>query len=231
MKRSEINQAIKNAEALCEKYHVSLPEFAHWSPAQWERKKRQEVAELVDLHLGWDVTDLGRGDFDNIGLLLFTLRNGSPNGHPYSKPYAEKIMMTKVGQVTPMHYHWYKMEDIINKAGGTLVVQVFNGNADRTRSLDDVTVIVDGVPRQVKAGDLIYMQPGQSISIPPYLYHSFWAEGEDVLLGEVSMVNDDNQDNCFFEEEGRFSEIEEDESPYRVLCNEYQQYFYHQEEQ
>ena len=36
-----------------------------------------------------------------------------------------------------------------------------------------------------------------------------------------SARNDDNTDNRFYEKMGRFPEIEEDEPPYRLLCNEY----------
>lgn len=43
----------------------------------------------------------------------------------------------------------------------------------------------------------------------------------DNLLGEVSQCNDDNTDNRFNPPVGRFPEIEEDEPPYRLLCNEY----------
>ena len=42
-----------------------------------------------------------------------------------------------------------------------------------------------------------------------------------VLIGEVSQCNDDNTDNRFYEPIGRFPTIEEDEAPYRLLCNEY----------
>ena len=42
-----------------------------------------------------------------------------------------------------------------------------------------------------------------------------------VLLGEVSMCNDDVNDNRFYRDYGRFPDIEEDEPPYRLLCNEY----------
>ena len=35
------------------------------------------------------------------------------------------------------------------------------------------------------------------------------------------MCNDDANDNRFYEELGRFPKIEEDEEPYRLLCNEY----------
>ena len=36
MKRSEINRALKELEAMCEKYHCYLPPFCHFSPAQWQ---------------------------------------------------------------------------------------------------------------------------------------------------------------------------------------------------
>jgi len=42
-----------------------------------------------------------------------------------------------------------------------------------------------------------------------------------VLIGEVSRCNDDNTDNYFYDEIGRFPEIVEDEEPYRLLCTEY----------
>jgi D-lyxose ketol-isomerase len=53
------------------------------------------------------------------------------------------------------------------------------------------------------------------------MYHSFWAEGGKTLIGEVSMVNDDNADNRFYEPMGRFPQIEEDEEALYLLCNEY----------
>ena len=55
------------------------------------------------------------------------------------------------------------------------------------------------------------------------MYHDFEVEEGTgpVLLGEVSQCNDDNVDNRFYEKMGRFPEIEEDEAPYRLLCNEY----------
>ena len=34
----------------------------------------------------------------------------------------------------------------------------------------------------------------------PGVYHAFWGEGDDVLIGEVSTVNDDNTDNYFLEQ-------------------------------
>ena len=55
------------------------------------------------------------------------------------------------------------------------------------------------------------------------MYHDFEVEPGTgpVLIGEVSQCNDDNIDNRFNPPAGRFPEIEEDEPPYRLLCNEY----------
>lgn len=57
----------------------------------------------------------------------------------------------------------------------------------------------------------------------PRLYHDFSVEQGtgDILLGEVSMCNDDFTDNRFYPPMGRFPAIEEDEPPYRLLCTEY----------
>ena len=47
-------------------------------------------------------------------------------------------------------------------------------------------------------------------------WHAFWGEGGDVLIGEVSTVNDDETDNWFAEPIGRFASIEEDVA--RRIC-------------
>ena len=89
--------------------------------------------------------------------------------------------------------------------------------------LSDVTVSTDGRVRVLPAGGHLVLTPGESVTLPPRLYHAFWAEKGTgkVLIGEVSKVNDDCTDNRFYENMGRFPEIEEDEAPYRLLCNEY----------
>jgi D-lyxose ketol-isomerase len=55
------------------------------------------------------------------------------------------------------------------------------------------------------------------------MYHRFYGEpGKGkVLVGEVSKVNDDTTDNCFYENVGRFPEIEEDEEPLHLLGSDY----------
>ena len=82
MKRSEINQALKDAQRCFQAAHWALPP-----------KPR------------WDVTDCGLGRFDEVGLVLVNLAE--------QPEYCEKLMYAKHHQVTPMHTHRQKKEDII----------------------------------------------------------------------------------------------------------------------
>ena len=227
MNRSEINAIMRDADAFLRQHQFHLPPFAYWSPEDWTRKG-DEVSEIVERRLGWDITDFGSGDYAHTGLFVFTIRNGLAAHLKLGKGklYAEKILVVGVDQVTPLHYHWTKVEDIINRGGGTLAIQLYNGNADGSLQPDtDVTVNIDGVTRAVKAGGTVLLAPGESITLMPYCYHKFWGEGSRVLVGEVSLVNDDNTDNCFHERVGRFPDIVEDEAPWHLLVNDYEQYW------
>lgn len=222
MKRSKINQCIRDMEALLAEHRVELPPFCKWTPADWADKSH-EYDEIRDNQLGWDITDCGLEDFDKVGFALITLRNGNQNNPKYKKVYAEKLIMLKESQRFPCHFHWNKSEDIINRGGGTMIIHVYNDAGDGSRSTEDVLVNRDGRSYLVPAGTGVELKPGESITLWPHQYHDFdTVPGTgDILIGEVSMCNDDNTDNRFYEPVGRFPKIEEDEPPYRLLCNEY----------
>lgn len=222
MKRSQINENIKYMESILEKYNISLPPFCRWTIEDW-KNKGHEYDEIRDNMLGWDITDYGEGDFEKVGFTLITLRNGNIKNSKYKKTYAEKLLLLKEGQYSPMHYHYNKMEDIINKGGGNLLIRVYNSDKNSEFSKDDVKINSDGREFFVKAGEQVILKPGESISIYPYLYHDFEVEKGTgtILIGEVSMCNDDTTDNHFYKELKRFPIIEDDETPYRLLCNEY----------
>ncbi len=227
MKRSEINAILREADAFMRSRGFYLPPFAYWTPEEW-KSKGEEVREIVDNKLGWDITDWGLGDFSRFGLFLFTLRNGDVKNWQtcQGKLYAEKIMIVNENQVTPLHFHWSKMEDIINRGGGKLVVQIYN--ATPSEDLDEanpVIISVDGITRRLPAGGKLVLEPGESVTLPPYRYHKFWAEESRALVGEVSLVNDDDHDNRFYGEIGRFPAIEEDEPPLYLLVNDYARYY------
>lgn len=223
MKRSEINAAMRDALKLFEEYKITLPAFTLWSADEWATKG-EETTEIKENMLGWDITDFGRGNFYDTGLLLITLRNGNQkNPNKYPKPYAEKLMVVKENQITPMHFHWNKMEDIINRGGGNLIIKLYNSTEDENLADTDVEISVDGVKHIFPAGYELCLKPGDSVTLTPGLYHKFWGEeGKGtIIVQEVSMCNDDSNDNRFYEETGRFPEIDEDEKPLYLLCNEY----------
>lgn len=224
MKRSEINKALRELETMCSKYNCYLPPFCSFTPEQWVQLGH-EYDEVRECNLGWDITDYGSGNFDKIGFSLITIRNGNRSlPDKYPKVYAEKILYLKEGQYALNHFHWYKTEDIINRGGGNVLIRVYNSLPNEEVDYNsDVTVSCDGHRFTVPAGTQIRLTPGESIHITQFLYHDFTVEEGTgaVLLGEVSQCNDDANDNRFAIPAGRFPEIEEDEPPYRLLCNEY----------
>ena len=222
MKRSEINKALKEMEAMIRSCRFELPPFCGFTPEEWQ-EKGHEYDEVRDNMLGWDITDYGPGRFNEMGFSLITLRNGNVKLPKYTKTYAEKLLFLRPGQASPMHFHWNKMEDIINRGGGNVLIQVYNSDEQGGFADTPVEVHCDGRAFTVQAGERVRLCPGESITIYPYMYHDFTLEEGTgpVLLGEVSMCNDDENDNRFYEEMPRFPAIEEDEKPYRLLCTEY----------
>jgi D-lyxose ketol-isomerase len=224
MKRSEINGLMRDSLAFFQERAFRLPPWATWGPQQW-RSRGPEVREIVSCMLGWDLTDFGSGQFDRRGLILFTLRNGSP-GETGRKPYAEKAMIVREGQETPFHFHWSKTEDIINRGGGNLVIELNGSTPEEDLSSAQISVQVDGITRTVQAGGRVVLTPGESICLEPRVYHRFFGEpGKGrILVGEVSAVNDDTRDNRFHEAVGRFPAIDEDEEALYLLATDYPRY-------
>jgi D-lyxose ketol-isomerase len=228
VKRSEINAIMRDASDFIRRRGFYLPPFANWTPADWA-SKADSAREIVESQMGWDITDFGHGNYEKDGLFLFIIRNGSPENIKTmsGKLYCEKIMIVDVNQRTPMHFHWTKVEDIINRGGGKLVIKLFNSTSDERLADTDVTVSMDGLRHTLKAGDKVVLSPGESITLTSRLYHEFWGAESRVLVGEVSLVNDDRTDNRFYEPVGRFPEIEEDEPPLHLLVPDYASGFVH----
>ena len=224
MKRSEVNEALIWAKQLFANSRIALPPFGYWTLDEWQGKKDQ-IATICQTMLGWDITDYGMGDFKSIGSVLFTLRNGDQKNPGIGTPYAEKLIPLYEGQRLPCHFHYTKTEDIIVRAGGAMYIQLYRALPE-TMDVDvnsPVEVYMDGIRKTFEAGQTVLLHPGQSITLTPYLYHTFGAQKGygDVVIGEVSSINDDNTDNHFSEPVSRFSAIEEDQPVLHPLCNEY----------
>ena len=88
--------------------------------------------------------------------------------------YAEKLLISRHNQLAPMHTHIKKAEDIINRGGASLAVEIFGsdqqGNYDEQRG---GVVYCDGIRRSFSPGERIILKPGQSITLLPGDWHAF----------------------------------------------------------
>jgi len=195
----ETNTVIAEGIAFLLRMNLFLPPFAYWTVEDW-RWKGQQARRIVRNKLGWVTTGFGMGDYEKYGLFLFTLRNGLPSNWDTleGKLYCEKIMIVEPDQITPYHFHWSKMEDIINRGGGDVGIELYIALEEDDLAESDVAVMIDGVWRTFSAGETVVLKPGQSITLSTRVNHKFWAIGETALVGEVSAVNDDDQYNRFY---------------------------------
>ena len=226
MKRSRINEILATSDEMIRSFGFVLPPFAYWSPEEFKHKSNT-ARHVIDSRCGWDITDYGAGRFEEMGLFLFTLRNGlladlrSGGG----MCYAEKLLISRQDQLSPMHTHVIKAEDIINRGGATLTIELYGSDDDGGFAENQGgTVWCDGIRRDYAAGEKLRLAPGESITLRPGDWHAFWGEGGDVLVGEVSTVNDDETDNVFREPIGRFATIDEDVDPRHLLVSDYRKW-------
>ncbi|WP_417249107.1 D-lyxose/D-mannose family sugar isomerase [Celeribacter sp.] len=225
MKRSIVNEIIAESDAFMRSHGFVMPPFAYLDPKGLKDYVATGGAMVRDNMLGWDITDYGQGNYEDLGLFLFTVRNGSEANvaKGMGMLYAEKMLISNENQISPMHHHIKKTEDIINRGGARLVIELFtraeDGSCDPSAPVE---VLTDGRMRRLKAGEHLVLEPGESVTLEPWHWHAFWGEGGRVLIGEVSNVNDDRTDNIFREPIGRFSTIDEDTDPTHLLVSDYE---------
>jgi D-lyxose ketol-isomerase len=152
----------------------------------------------------WDITDFGLGRFAESGLVLINLAE--------EPEYCEKLMFARRGQVTPLHTHRVKKEDIICRHG-ELTLELWSDLPGTPGAAAGVTVRVNSVPQTLRSGEQLILRAGERVTLTPGIFHAFWPSQDETIIGEVSTANDDANDNIFADPEiGRFPEIEEDEA-------------------
>lgn len=227
--RSTIEHCIATARTVFQRFAIALPPFAGWTVRDWESADAS-YDEVRACMLGWDVTDFGSGEFARIGRTLFTLRNGQLGSPLYPKTYAEKLILDPEGQRAPAHFHRTKREDIINRGGGNIIVQLTLADADNQPAKGALTVAIDGRARTIASGESVRLTPGESVCIPPRTIHQFWGEEGHgfridgvgyTVSSEVSSVCDDHNDNFFLADMTRFPRLDEDIPRKHFLCHEY----------
>jgi D-lyxose ketol-isomerase len=217
MRRSFIDRRIEAMLDLCDRCQVRLPPFALWGAAQY-RAQPASAKRIRAAGLGWNVVEFEPGAFDAAGLSVFTARMGDWRGLAAGagRLYAEKVMLALDGQRTPHHFHVVKTEDIVNRGGARFVVELFKVDSTGARLDERLQVLKDVSLLDLAPGARVLLEPGESLTLEPFVAHSFWAEGGAVLAGEVSLANDDATDNYFLPPLGPAAPIEED-APMRYV--------------
>jgi len=79
------------------------------------------------------------------------------------KLYCEKVMVVGVDQVTLMHFHWDKVEDIINRGAGKLGIQLYNATNGGGVANTAVVASLDGLKRQSPTYFVSVLKPGSPL--------------------------------------------------------------------
>jgi len=169
-----------------------------------------EASEFFKLHYwtlppnaAWDVTDFGLNEWQKVGLVAVNLAQ--------EPEYCEKLMYLRGGMEVPSHCHRVKKEDIICRVGQ---MKVRLWSSEKMANGHPVTTKRNGVPLEVMSGSPIKLEAGERVTIIPGQYHTFTSIANQSIIGEVSTANDDENDNFFADQRvGRFSSVEEDQSP------------------
>jgi D-lyxose ketol-isomerase len=211
MKRSFVEARIDAMLALCARHGVRLPPFASWSAEEYLADP-DAARRIARAGLGWNVVEFKPGAFLSDGLSVFTLRMGDWRdlAKGRGRLYAEKALMAEDGQRTPHHYHIVKTEDVLNRGGARFVVELFKVDRSGAPLKERFRVLKDVKTLDLGPGDRVVLEPGESLTLEPFVAHAFWAEGGAVLAGEVSLANDDASDNYFLPALAPPAPIEED---------------------
>ena len=199
MRRSEIEAIIEKSLAVMGAEGFRLPSFAGWTPAQW-REQAVATKALRAAGLGWNIVEFEKDAFFRSGIAVFTLRMGDYRelSRGGGRLYAEKAFVLFESQRVPHHYHRVKTEDLINRGGGVLGVNLVKVDADGKPLAEAITLERNGIEVSVPADTTLHLEPGESVVLPPGLAHAFIGVNE-VLCGEISLANDDATDNYFLE--------------------------------
>ncbi len=229
MKRSQINREIARAIASARSLGVALPAWAAWSPDKFGNS----ADGIRKQGLGWKVVDFGQGKFDKCGLVILALccplldDTGEPltvgqGDYPVTS-FSRKFLFVQSGQVEPHHFHRQKArKDVTVIAGGTVRFELAWADGDKALSNRPVKVHVDGIWHELAANGEIFVNPGETISLPGELSHIIEVVADnDVILLETSTANNDRKDNIFPFIEPVGMPIEEDENPRYQLLDEH----------
>lgn len=224
MTRSKINQLLKEAAGFFQDdCALRLPDFAFYAPGVW-RTLGPEADEIRRCELGWEVLQFG-GDFDQLGCVALTLRNGVPSAPVEGRAYSERFVYLREGQAVPFYYHRTRGKDLVNRGCGGLTVELYKATPDGAFDAAPVFTRVDGVAVELPPGGLLELEPGESVYVPAGTYHRFADKagrgaslaveigGVDLGLADMRFADAADEPTAF--------DIDEDEAPVTHLRHEY----------
>ncbi len=99
-------------------------------------------------------------------------------------------------------------------------MELWADRPDRVEAGTPGVALRNGAEFTFASGARLTLAPGERVTMIPGVYHSFWPETDECIIGEVSTANDDQNDNFFVDPDvGRYSNIEEDEVPAVALLS------------
>jgi D-lyxose ketol-isomerase len=161
MKRSQINQAYRQALAFFERHSWALPPNAKW-----------------------DITDFGLGDFARCGLTLVNL--ASEPEYCEKLMYARRGQTTPAHK----HLR-KKEDIICRVGELLVQVWAHDpSHLEPSNSVRGGQVWIDGDARTCVAGEKITLAAGSRITLVPGVWHAFYPLSQECVIGEVSTAND-----------------------------------------
>ncbi len=177
----------------------ALPPFALWSDAEY-RADPAAARRIAERGLGWNIVEFQPGRFAREGLSAFTLRMGDWHGLQTGRGrlYAEKALLAEDGQRTPYPLSHRQNRGHHQPRRRALRRRTAARSTARARRLKDrFRVVKDVTTLELGPGDQVRLEPGESLTLEPFVAHAFWAEGGATLAGEVSLANDDGDRQLF----------------------------------
>ena len=196
MKRSEINQLIRDASECFQAHGWTLPP-----------------------HPRWDVTDFGLGDWRKFGLVLVNLAE-EPE-YCEKLMYARKGMLTPAhchrAKKEDIIARWGMLRIAVwPRSDRRPPFELLPGS-------DRFDIKINGEIRAIVEPVEFILNPGERVTLMPGIYHEFEPASDECIIGEVSTANDDLHDNFFIDPGiGRYPGIEEDEEALLRLLSESQ---------
>jgi D-lyxose ketol-isomerase len=151
----------------------------------------------------WEVTDFGLRQFAHFGLTYVRLAEGPD--------FCERLLYARKFQRTPAHCHHRKKEELVVQVG-FLALQIWLPPGFSPPGFPG-ELIRNGRPCLVSSGEILTLEAGERLTLPPGVFHEFWPLSEECILSELALSGCEQKADDFYRRSdiGLFNFIVEDE--------------------